>query len=225
MDKSRIIEKIKKCLALSRSANEHEAATALRQAQKLMQQYQIEMSDVDMSDIAEYGIAATVARKPACWENNLMCAISEAFGCELVFRSFRQGKARWVFIGGAVEVEVACYAADVLRRQVIAARKCYMTERLSRVQKVTLKTARADRFCDGWVFSATKLLGRYQRHAALDSYMQQKRSGLAELGVRDRKKIAGIGGDMDLLRGLAEGKSAQLHDGVSAGPQRKMIGA
>jgi hypothetical protein len=49
--------------------------------------------------------------------------------------------------------------------------------------------------------------------------------GLAELGVRDRKKIAGIGGDMDLLRGLAEGKSAQLHDGVSAGPQRKMIGA
>ncbi len=76
MEKSRIIDKIKKCLALSRSANEHEAAAALRQAQKLMQQYRIEMSDVDMSDIAESGIAATVARKPARWENNLMGACS-----------------------------------------------------------------------------------------------------------------------------------------------------
>lgn len=224
MDKSRIIEKIKKCLALSRSANEHEAAAALRQAQKLMQQHCVEMSDVDMSDISESDIAATVARKPARWENNLMGVISGAFGCELIFQSFARGNWRWVFIGGVAEVGVASYAADVLRRQVLAARKCYIAEQLSRVREKSRKTARADRFCDGWVFSASKLLERYQRHAALDSYMQQKHSGLTELGVRDRKKTAGVSGDMDLLRGLAAGKSAQLHDGVGGVESRKMIG-
>ena len=36
IDKTKILDKVKKCLALSKSANENEAATALRQARKLM---------------------------------------------------------------------------------------------------------------------------------------------------------------------------------------------
>lgn len=40
-DMQTIIDKISKCLALSKSANEHEAAIALRQAQALMQKYKI----------------------------------------------------------------------------------------------------------------------------------------------------------------------------------------
>jgi hypothetical protein len=36
-----IIRKIEKCLALSKSSNEHEAAAALRQATKLMEAYNI----------------------------------------------------------------------------------------------------------------------------------------------------------------------------------------
>ena len=35
MDKQKVLEKIKKCLALGESANEHEAAQAIRQAQIL----------------------------------------------------------------------------------------------------------------------------------------------------------------------------------------------
>ena len=41
MDKNKAIEKIKKCLALGKSANEHEAAQALKQAQALMREYGI----------------------------------------------------------------------------------------------------------------------------------------------------------------------------------------
>lgn len=37
-ERDKIIAKVKKCLALAKSSNEHEAATALRQAQKLMQE-------------------------------------------------------------------------------------------------------------------------------------------------------------------------------------------
>ena len=39
MDKEKALDKIKKCLALSRSANEHEAAQALKHAQALMDKY------------------------------------------------------------------------------------------------------------------------------------------------------------------------------------------
>lgn len=47
VDRSKIIDKIKKCLALSKSANEHEAAAALRQAQKLMKHYKIDECEVE----------------------------------------------------------------------------------------------------------------------------------------------------------------------------------
>lgn len=51
MDKNKAIEKIKKCLALGKSANEHEAAQALKQAQALMREYGISDADVALSDI------------------------------------------------------------------------------------------------------------------------------------------------------------------------------
>lgn len=224
MDLSKVLEKIKKCLALSKSSNEHEAAAALRQAQALMRQHRIEMSDVEMSDIAESTIAASVKRAPPIWENNLMFDIANAFGCDVIFGTHIIGRADWVFIGGASEVEVAKYAADVLTRQVRSARRKYIDERLSRCKTKT-KIARADAFCLGWVHAACALLEKYERHPAIEKYMAQKHSGLTDLTARDRSKMAGARGNDDAYCGYQAGKSAQLHDGVSAGPQRKMIGA
>ncbi|UCU92660.1 DUF2786 domain-containing protein [Hydrogenophaga taeniospiralis] len=48
MTRDEALKKIKKCLALSRSANEHEAAAALRHAQKLMQAFSL--AEEDMAD-------------------------------------------------------------------------------------------------------------------------------------------------------------------------------
>ena len=62
MDKQKVLEKIKKCLALGESANEHEAAQAIRQAQILMKKYGISENDVELSGISEKGVgcAATL---------------------------------------------------------------------------------------------------------------------------------------------------------------------
>lgn len=46
MNKEKVLDKIKKCLALSQSANEHEAAQALKQAQALMEKYEVNAVDV-----------------------------------------------------------------------------------------------------------------------------------------------------------------------------------
>lgn len=47
----RVIRKIKRCLALSQSASENEAATAMRQAQALMRAHQLTETDVHLSDV------------------------------------------------------------------------------------------------------------------------------------------------------------------------------
>ena len=47
----RAIRKIKHCLALSASSNEHEAAAAMRQAQKLMAKYRLTETQVNLSDV------------------------------------------------------------------------------------------------------------------------------------------------------------------------------
>jgi hypothetical protein len=49
----RVIRKIKRCLALSKSSNENEAATAMHQAQALMREYRLTELDVRLSDVDE----------------------------------------------------------------------------------------------------------------------------------------------------------------------------
>ena len=53
MDKEKILDKIKKCLALSKSANEHEAAQALKQAQALMEKHEVNAVDIALSEVSE----------------------------------------------------------------------------------------------------------------------------------------------------------------------------
>lgn len=45
--KTKILDKIKKCLALGKSSNANEAATALRQAQKLMEKHGVTEEDIE----------------------------------------------------------------------------------------------------------------------------------------------------------------------------------
>lgn len=65
MDKEKVLDKIKKCLALGKSANEHEAAQALKQAQALMPKYEISDADVALSDIGEQSGGRKMAFKLA----------------------------------------------------------------------------------------------------------------------------------------------------------------
>ena len=52
MDKEKVLDKIKKCLALGQSANEHEAAQALKQAQALMEKYEVNAVDIALSRVS-----------------------------------------------------------------------------------------------------------------------------------------------------------------------------
>ena len=53
MTRDEALDKIKKCLALAASPEAHEAAAALRQAQKLMAQFGLTETDVTLADVGE----------------------------------------------------------------------------------------------------------------------------------------------------------------------------
>lgn len=82
MNRDDALAKIKKCLALSHSSEAHEAAAAMRQAQKLMAQFGLSERDVSLADVHE---ASARAASPAvnAWEASLARVCADAFGCEM----------------------------------------------------------------------------------------------------------------------------------------------
>lgn len=82
----RVIRKIKRCLALSKSSNEHEAATAMRQVQALMREYRLTESDVHLSDAGEAESGIARAKRRPTRERHLSSIVANAFGCRPLSR-------------------------------------------------------------------------------------------------------------------------------------------
>lgn len=214
-DRDAIIAKIKKCLALAKSNNEHEAAVALRQAQKLMQQHGITDFDVEHADIQEEATRAGAATKPPRWECALSNRVAEAFSCRVYLRSGMCG--HWVFVGATPAGEIARYAFEVMFRQVKRARKEYIGTKLKRC--TTTRTRRADLFCEGWVIGATALIERFagndEQKARVAAYLEEKHTlhGFAGTNRNAGRKLAERDyGDMEA--GHTSGQQAQINRGV-----------
>lgn len=157
-DPRRSNSKNQKCLALAKSANENEAAIALRQAQALMREFQI---DPDLLDIVEASCESKATKVPQAWEASLVMTIARAMQCKPIFSSGSSTwgiKASWTFIGVDPAPEVASYTFDVLYRQVIRSRKSFIENSLKRVSVKKNKVRRADLFCEGWVDSVKHLI-------------------------------------------------------------------
>ena len=139
MDKQAVLEKIKKCLALSKSANEHEAAQAMKQAQALMKKYEVDAVDIALSEVSEKGGDRKMAFKLAMWQWDVAKMVADIFGCE----SYKFRKTM-MFFGLGNRAEIAAYAFDVVYRQISAARREFL--KTCRARKPSNRTYLADRF-------------------------------------------------------------------------------
>lgn len=222
-DRNFIIAKIKKCLALAKSSNEHEAAIALRQAQRMMQQHGITDFDVEAADIQEEATKAGASSAPARWECGLATRVAKAFDCA-VFLAVDYPVGKWTFVGAAPSGEIARYAFEVMFRQVKRARVGYIKTALKRCGP-TSRTRRADLFCEGWVMAATALIeafaGSEAQQAKVTAYLENKH---ALKGFHGRNRNAGrklterdFG---DTVAGHAAGQAAQLNRGVGGAGDR-----
>jgi hypothetical protein len=117
LDKTPVIEKIKKLLALADSCNEHEAALAAAHAQRLLAAHNLAMADIEAvhkPDTADR-IETAVARSLPKWVRHLSAAVSSAFDCQAIHHP---ALGKMTFIGVGADVQAAAYIFTYLERTV-----------------------------------------------------------------------------------------------------------
>ena len=226
------LKKIKKCLALGRSASEHEAAAAMRQAQKLMEQFNLREQDVSLANVSEVQVRACSTAANA-WELSLVAMIADAFGCMTFGNLSGQYncagnyiRARhWVFVGIDSAPTVAGYACEVLVRQCAKARLAHIAKQPKNCKTIT-KTARGDAFERGWVWAVQSLVERFAQPEAdkllLETYIERKHGRLVEGKARDTTKGRKIA-DGHVMAGYRAGEQAQLNRGVGGLQERGLL--
>ena len=128
MTKDELVEKIKKILALAESSNPNEAAVALQRAQKLMEKYKIEASDLDNDcSISEIKVEPVTGLKSRDCTSLLLGIICKNFGVE-AFSFFNKSSLSYVIFVGPKEILASCeYVYVLLARYTLAAQKNYNT--------------------------------------------------------------------------------------------------
>jgi hypothetical protein len=223
MTRDQALAKIKKCLALSRSSNEHEAAAGLRQAQALMREYSIETGDAELAHVAEFPARARFTAINQ-WESQLASCVAGAFGCQhfsLKTTKFIGGRMHThrdvVFVGIDTAPQVAGYAYDVLSRQCAKARLAHIQRQPKSCKPIT-RTARGDQFAWGWVFAVRELVQQFagdpEDVALISSYIESKHPELQTVTPRNTT-VGRNTRDADLEAGFSAGRTAQLNHGLA----------
>lgn len=226
--RDRALKRIKKCLALSDSANENEAAIALKQAHALMRQFNLTQAGVLASKINRVHAKAGAMYRPSRWDKSLVACIAHQFDCQALILKPRHAQVQWVFLGEDQAPEIAAYAYEVLYRQLLAAKDRFIASRYSDVapgQKRKLGTL----FCVGWVDAVWTTVEAFanadapQQSEALLAYMREHHPSLKEDKARVPKRRVSPT-EYDAYRvGVQQGETAKLHRGVG-GAKQTLIG-
>jgi hypothetical protein len=118
MEKDKIIEKVKKCLALGESGNPFEAEQALKRAHEMCAKYGIDIASEEINVETEFVQASFIAnrkRKHPAFDFVSMI-IQKYFSCNIVY-NYREGQLRLIFIGNKKQVEIARHVYIFLFRE------------------------------------------------------------------------------------------------------------
>ncbi|WP_236176101.1 DUF2786 domain-containing protein [Pseudomonas qingdaonensis] len=237
----RVIRKIKRCMALSKSSNENEAATAMRQAQALMREYRLTELDVQLSDVGEaQSSSVRVERRPA-WDRDLSATVAGVFGVRALRRWSwcRERSARVeraVFVGVTPAQQIALYAYETLLTKLTSARREYASSvRAGRNRSDYSPETAANHFAIAWVSAVRQklyaLIPRGEDGQADDAassgtdlvaveaqdkaLIEQYMTGLQVGKARKRQAY-----ELDLdaqIAGLLAGQRVELNPGVATG--------
>jgi hypothetical protein len=224
MDKDAALSKIKKCLALAKSANPHEAAAAMRQAQALMKAHNLSEVDISLADVKEHPTKAP-SNRISMWQSRLARSVAEAFGCDLFYSLVQLGwlartkRTDVVFLGIGAAPEVAAYAFNVLLRQCMKDRQAHIAAQ-SRKLKQRTKTARGDAFAMAWVYAVRSQLETFAGNAGtpelLVAYMQKHHPDLGEFKPASRH-LSRYVNDESAASGYQAGARARLDRAINGG--------
>ncbi|QLG93309.1 DUF2786 domain-containing protein [Pseudomonas yamanorum] len=235
----RAIRKIKHCLALSQSANENEAATALRQAQALMREYRLTEMDVKLSDVGEVESQFSRNERRPAWDQQLSASVATVFNCtSLRVREWCKAKHRVIerasFIGVTPSQHIALYAYESLLTKLKLERKQYVAGvRAGKYRSSYSAETAGDHFALAWVGQVYgKLLALVPQGdddptttsdgRELVAVQAQDKALIAEylsnITVGKSRKSPEIELDLDAqIAGMLAGREVDLHAGIARG--------
>lgn len=219
-DKDKAIRRLKKLMALADSTNANEASAALARAQKLMENHGITHDDIELSGINEsicdYWPVGT--SNPPRYMAYLLQVIKDAFGVDCILLG--NGIC---FYGLYNRPELAGYTFEVLGHQLIKARKGFIKTQNKRI-KTRTKTARGDKFAEGWIIAVlnkVEALARTAREVELaERWLEKKYTRIVTRPARQSGKTRD--NDNALNNGYREGQQASLHHPVNGQAQERI---
>lgn len=217
MDRDDAIRRIKKCLALAKSQNANEAATALRQAHKLMEEWNVEQGFIDCMDVTKESLDSGARRYPPIWKCRLARVVADAFDCEVIVQR-TVFSTDFAFIGASLSPKLSTYAYDVLGRQLTRARSAHVAG-LKRC-KLATKRRRGDAFANAWISAVNEKVSAFAgadevTAQAVRAYMDCYHPNLERREQRAKKYHARD--EKSLSAGYREGRKAELNHGVAGG--------
>lgn len=202
MDRAKILDKIQKCLALGKSPNEHEAAAAMRQAQKLMERHGVTERELG---VIGYGVETVVTSIQANGKavplvlQTITSLCMVAFGVRAAYtRTLRVSDYGFCvnYYGPQHRAMLAAYAHEVVQRAVDQAWAKYLREHPDQKR---VHGARAG-FYVGWIHSV--------------------RSKVTEFGMTEEEttlSIEVLKVDKDVERNKQKLDGHAVHKGAKAG--------
>jgi hypothetical protein len=216
------LRRIRACLALSASAEPHEAAAALRQAQLLMQAHGLDAAQVEAS-VAQASLIGVSGQLPTAYAQQLACLVRDAFGVALVWRHAPRGSGHRVcaleLIGVPPAPEIAGHAWEQLWRRLRAARKAHLAG-LPRRLKPSTRTRRADLYALAWVEAAwptcvATVPDAHQRAIAAHLALHHP-----EIQTRPPAVLKVTRGDAgSIVTGYRDGAGQRIHPGMATPPR------
>lgn len=232
-NRQRIIERIRKCLALSKSSNSHEAANALRMANALMEKHSIELCEAQGPElkIVDTSQGKRSIAKYTQPEIGLITMVGDFFGCTVYLNG------RWpVIVGESPRPMIAQYAIDTLMRQLRRER----TARVAEIEeelggRLTTKAKRAANrsYSWAWVYAVSEKAEAFAKDVTAEERQQHQEKIFSYWDltkIAERKVTGNIIDENDPFememgrRGVLDGREANLNHGVGAEERQRAIG-
>jgi len=150
---AKVMEKIRKLLALAKSSNEHEAASAADKAQLLLAEYNLTLTDVDSRTREGVEEDDDTETDSYPWRRPLGTWVAKMFFCHYMYSTFKRKKTsydRHIFVGKPHNIVVAKmmfeYLIATVERLARAGAKSIPLKQRS-PYRVTFRTTCSSRLC------------------------------------------------------------------------------